>query len=645
MRSWIFIAALAASFAQAQDAEPDQVALRFAEGLRDGLDREKLVTFTALNPDTGDRKKDQIFASWKSEAKKILPQAFEVVDQKISGDYGGVVLRQQDPKQSALYHLFSVAVVKLDQQWRAAPTLSSFQNTIVTYDNEVIAQRRQLEQWMLTREISLREEMQSTARRQLREKMETSVSPEALKTITARELLDGLITAIRSRDQAAVMARLGGYSADDVPEWDRIQRRMGQIFSGDGLHTWPWRLLTSRAALSAIGDTVDLGDENVIDMLVLHPEGVTELPDLLSFTIQRDAAGVARIVMPDIFFMNQVSEEEMGDLMDYDVSEHQEMYEDIRKQARKDIPEAAFADAEMLSTVVEKSLQSNDFARYWGAGAIPGNTFHVEDIPELVTMWQNLQGSAVGSSLFGRAGFMQQGDVALFVVQAYTPRSTDTMRLLKIWFSRKNNAWRMLGTEPEEPPVELTKWWEANRKIWAAKLADSITAEIVRIGGLPQQAPEPGRVREVFDAWLLAVQERSLSKALLCCAAFQDDRSMQSMLRSLAGELMYAAGQYEVLAVNSMGRWTTVSAKYLSDKPKSTPQYSLYVFANTEKGPRMLPQLELKLNLVPNRSRVYLNNLTFTDLKKLTSDAAVDELKKLYGQHEELVKQESVIKP
>jgi hypothetical protein len=645
MRLWIFIAALAASFVRAQDADPDQVALRFAEGLRDGLEREKLATLTALNPDTGDRKKDQIFASWKSEEKKFLPQAFEVVDQKISGDYGGVVLRQQDPKQSALYHLFSVAVVKRDQRWRAAPTLSSFQNTIVSYDDDVIALRRNLEQWMLTREISLREEMQSAARRELREKMEASVSPDALKKITARELVDGLITAVRSRDQAAVMARLGGYSVDDVPEWDRIQRRIGQIFSGDGFHAWPWRLLTSRTALSAIGDTVDLGDENVIDMLVLHPEGVTELPDLLSFTIQRDAAGVARIVMPEIFFMNQVSEEEMGDVMDYDVADHQAMYEDIRKQARKDIPEAAFADAEMLSTVVEKCLQGNDFARYWGVGAIPGNTFDEEDIPELVMQWQSFQGTAVGSSLFGRAGFMQQGDTALFVVQAYTPRSTDTMRLLKIWFSRKNNAWRMLGAEPEEPPAELTKWWEANRKAWSAKLSESITADIVRIGGLPQEAPEPGQVRAVFDAWLLAVQERSLSKALSSCAAFQDDRSMLTMLRSLAGELMYTAGQYKVLAVNSMGRWTTVSAKYLSDKPKSTPQYSMYVFANTEKGPRLLPQLELRLSLVPNRSRVYLNNLTFTDLKKVTSDAAVDELKKLYEQHEELVKQESVIKP
>lgn len=645
MRYLLLIVALTASFVAAEENTPEQAALRFAEGLRDGLDRQKMVTVTALNPDTGDRKKDQIFTSWKSEAKKILPQAFEIVDHKIIGENAAVLLRQYDAKQSSISHVLSVAVVQRDKIWSAAPVLSSFQNSVVSYDQEIITQRRSLEQWMFSREISLREEMVATARQQLLEKMGKSISPGALKTIEPRELVNGLITALRDRDEAGVLARLGGYSIDDAPEWDRVQKRISSVLGGNGMHAWPWRLVTSRLALSSMSKPMELGDETVIDMLALHPEGITEVPDLLSFVIKRDQAGVARVELPEIFMLSNVAEEEMGDVMDYADTEHLSMYEDLRKQARKGIEDADFSSMQVLAGVVEKSLQSNNFASFWGAGALPGNAIQVEEIPELVMTWQDLQGPAAGSSLFGRLGLMEKNNYALLVLQSYTPRNTNTLQLQKIWFARKNNQWRILGMEPETPPEELTKWWDDNRKAWSLKMADSLVTDVVRIGGIAPQHPELTRTREVFDAWLLAVQEKSLAKALRYCAAFQDERSVQSMLRALAGELMYGAGKYEVLDVKANGRWTTVSAKYVSDKPKSTPQYPLYVFVSSEQGPRMLPQVDLKLSLTSNRSRTYLNNLTFTDLKKTAPDAAVEELKKLYDQHEKLVKEQSVIKP
>jgi len=203
----------------------------------------------------------------------------------------------------------------------------------------------------------------------------------------------------------------------------------------------------------------------------------------------------------------------------------------------------------------------------------------------------------------------------------------------------------LLDEAPESPPEELTQWWNDHRKQWSQKLADSLVAGTTRIGGLAPTQPEVGRVREVFDQWLKAVQDRSLSKVIPFCAAFQDDRSIQAMMRALAGELMYGAGRYEVLEVSAHGRWAAVSAKYHSERAKSAPQYPLYVFVATDEGPRMLAQVELKLGISGNRSRNYLNNLAFNDLKKLLPDAAVDELKCLYDKHAKLVEKQSQIKP
>jgi hypothetical protein len=74
-------------------------------------------------------------------------------------------------------------------------------------------------------------------------------------------------------------------------------------------------------------------------------------------------------------------------------------------------------------------------------------------------------------------------------------------------------------------------------------------------------------------------------------------------------------------------------------------QYPLCLFVNTDKGPRLLPQVELKLNAVKNRSREYLNDIAIKDLGKSLPDGAVDELRSLYTNHAKLVEEKTAIKP
>lgn len=644
MRALALLFVSLASFAGAAES-PGKAAIAFAEGLRDGLEKDKLLTRCALNPDTGDRKKDQITEAWKANGKKMLPLAFQVVEEKIEGDNAAVVLSQYEEAMGGQPQVISLAIVKRDSQWLAAPVLSSFQNSVVTYDPATLSQRQALEHWMLAREIFLREEMQGNAARKLQENMRLSIAPDALKTIAPRELLDGLITAIRERNQAAALARLGGFSSDSVPQWDAIVRRISSAFHSDDLQKWPWKLLASKQTLQGISAPLDLGDEKSIDILALHPDSLSEEPDYFSFSIHYDEDGRARVVLPDVFLQRYASEDEMGEIMDCDDAEQLTMYDAIRKQALSRWTGIDLTSSKAVADTIEKSLQNNDFATFWGAGSAPAVAARLMEMPGMVGLWQKLQGSATGSSLFGRVGFLEHEDHALLVLQSYAPRNTDALQLQKIWLGRKDKEWILLADAPEDPPAALTQWWDENKKAWSAKLADSLVADAVRIGGLAQEPPDAAKVREVFTRWLQAVQEKSLTKVIPFCAAFQDERSINAMMRSLAGELMYGSGRYEVLDVTVNGRWATVSAKYLADKSKSTPQFPLYVFVVTEKGPRLLPQVELKLALTNNRSRNYLNNLAFTDLKKYLPDAAVDELQKLYLKHETLVNQQSQIKP
>jgi hypothetical protein len=113
----------------------------------------------------------------------------------------------------------------------------------------------------------------------------------------------------------------------------------------------------------------------------------------------------------------------------------------------------------------------------------------------------------------------------------------------------------------------------------------------------------------------------------------------------LAGELIYGTGTIEVLKVTVSGRWAGVSAIQSSGEAMKSAQYPLFLFVHTDKGPRLLPQVELKLNAVKNRSREYLNEFAIKDLGKRLPDGAVDELRSLYNDHAKLVAEKTAIKP
>ncbi len=620
---------------------PSQAALEFAEGLRDHLSDEKLLERCALNPETGDRKKQQIMSEWKSYADRMQPMAFEIAGEKTLDGHAAVILSQKNENSGGSAHVLSFAVVKRGNSWLAAPVMSSFQNSVVSYDPEILRLRQELEHWMLSREILLREEMKRQSTLELLEKMQKKISADQLKTIEPTELLNGLIDAIRNRDRAGALARLGGYSVDEIFDWDNIERHISTIFASGGLQKWPWCLLSQTQSLYATGAPLDLGDEKTIDMLAVHPSSLSEEPDFLTFSFKVDEAGRLRVILPEVFWQRDVSEDEMGQIMDYEDEEQLALYQKIFQQSRKGLEGLDMSRASVLAELIENCLQNNNFTTFWGAGAAPAKKSLLAEMPEMVGLWQKLQGSASGSSLFGRVGFLEQKDHALLVLQSYAPRNTNAIQLQKVWLERNEGQWVLLADDPALPPEELETWWDENKKSWSAKLADSLIVDAVRIGGLAQSQPDPAKVREVFQSWLQAVQERSLKKVIPFCAAFQDDRSIQAMMRALAGELMYGSGRYEVMDIAVNGRWAAVSAKYLSDQPKSSVQFPLYVFVATDQGPRMLSQVELKLGLSNNRSRNYLNNLAFTELKKYLPDAAVDELKKLYEKHTALVEQQS----
>jgi hypothetical protein len=637
----IFVSLLFALQGLATAADtPEVAAMDFAVAIKTSTIAGAQEKLCALNPDTGEAKKAKIVGAWSGLRDTMITAEFELADQKTDGDFAAVILKQADPENANNFRIYGFGIVKREGAWLAAPVPSSFENSIVSYEADSLARRKTIQQWMLGREVSLREEMQKNAAINLLEKMRQFMPAEKLKTIGGKELLESFVKACREKNQNAALAHLGGYSSDEVDGWVRITRRLTKAFTGDEINKWPWRLLADPSTITCIGAAEEVAGEIAVHMLALHQNGITEEPEYMIFAVKHDEQGLARLELPYVFVNDDVTEGDDGAVMDSSEEDQVKLYEQLRAEARAKLSQIDVSKSDALASGIEKTIQSGDFASYWGMNSIASDEGKLDDLPMIVDLWQKLQANS-STSLFGRVGFLEVNDQALLVIQCYNSTNADGITLKKLWLKREKNVWSLEEDIPELPEEKITAWLEENKQKWSSEWADSLVGGSVRVGGLANSTPDGTAVRDVFTKWSAALKEKNLPQMMSQCATFNDSASVMKMLRNLSGELQYGSPTMEVLDVATAGRWGAVCVKQ-TPKSKSPPQYPLYVFVGTDQGPRLLAQMDFKLDA--GRSREFLNQQSFQNLSKTLPEAAVSELRSLYDKFSSLVKEKSAAK-
>ncbi len=637
----IFVSLLFALQGLATAADtPEVAAMDFAVAIKTSTIAGAQEKLCALNPDTGEAKKAKIVGAWSGLRDTMITAEFELADQKTDGDFAAVILKQADPENANNFRIYGFGIVKREGAWLAAPVPSSFENSIVSYEADSLARRKTIQQWMLGREVSLREEMQKNAATNLLEKMRQFLPAEKLKTIGGKELLESFVKACREKNQNAALAHLGGYSSDEVDGWVRITRRLTKAFTGDEINKWPWRLLADPSTITCIGAAEEVAGEIAVHMLALHQNGITEEPEYMIFAVKHDEQGLARLELPYVFVNDDVTEGDDGAVMDSSEEDQVKLYEQLRAEARAKLSQIDVSKSDALASGIEKTIQSGDFASYWGMNSIASDEGKLDDLPMIVDLWQKLQANS-STSLFGRVGFLEVNDQALLVIQCYNSTNADGITLKKLWLKREKNVWSLEEDIPELPEEKITAWLEENKQKWTSEWADSLVGGSVRVGGLANSTPDGTAVRDVFTKWSAALKEKNLPQMMSQCATFNDSASVMKMLRNLSGELQYGSPSMEILDVATAGRWGAVCVKQ-TPKSKSPPQYPLYVFVGTDQGPRLLAQMDFKLDA--GRSREFLNQQSFQNLSKTLPEAAVSELRSLYDKFSSLVKEKSAAK-
>ncbi len=620
-------------------SSPTELAVRFLEVIRDDKPRNEIVEACLLNSETGDLKKAMIYDLWLSYGKTMLDASFSVVEEKIENDHAAVVLWQRMGKNHQSFQIHAVALVLDQGVWKPAPVLSSFENSIATFSRPILETRKNLVRWMNARVEKAQQELAWQIKQEFELEMRNFITPEKLETADTATMLQSFIQAVRDRNPAAAIAHLGGYTKNPSAELIRIHKQITSCFEkSETMTAWPWKLLTDPRTILIYPDAKEQNGTTTLQVLALHQESLYAQPQILEFKSSKDENKIGFLELPKAFISLKASEDDDSVLLDSSTSLMKALKNYIKEKRNLETSKT-FESAEDYAKHLCLCLAENDFARFW-TSALPENIPNKgRDIPEITNSWQSLQ-QATGTSINAFITHKQEGDYATAVLQSFSAREGIEIKYLHLKLADKR--WHLIGDEPDELPENINKWIQQNSDAWEKSPTIELTNQSQRISGLANTQLKADDISKVFGSLQTALMASNLRSALPFCAAFDDETSRNRMLKNLGGSLTHDLGTRTALKVHVSGRWGAVSTRLELKKLGAKPQFPLDVFVATDAGPRLLPQIDLRIS-PGNNSRDFLNKNTMRDLGKIVPEQALQELQEILNEHTKLVANQPLI--
>ena len=201
------------------------------------------------------------------------------------------------------------------------------------------------------------------------------------------------------------------------------------------------------------------------------------------------------------------------------------------------------------------------------------------------------------------------------LVHSYSARKPDRYDPHALFLKKEKDGW-LWAPNPRQETLETFKDWteratREQRDGWRLKLLE--VCPVVK--KLDQKAPSEEEAKAVVERWITAIENGDILTGLKQCARLDLEDSSKVMLRNLGYEVVDALrkeGKGSVKHVLSKGPWTGVGTHPRNPQTRS---FSMYPVVQTEKGPRIL--LEIDLIASSGRGREFLNRTSLARAGKL----------------------------
>lgn len=602
MKIAAFILALA-TVARAAVGGPGDSALRFLEKVQAGTVNLNPGGDTALAPQTGDRKREEIARRLARLALDLADGRFELGPVREQDGVAGVLVRRVGGYDPARLQVVAVALLKRGDAWLAAPLPASFENTGLGYGSAVRGSVAALEDWMLREQAEDLAKLRDRSALRLRESIRKALPPEPLAGLTPVQMAERFLEACRRRDVPAMLGLLGGVAGETPEGWDELVRTLDSAGAAGAKVARPWRLLLAGEVLRFVVDDPAATAGQSLAIACVDPlpgEGRRQRVEVIPLGFTRHE-GLGRITLPEGFHRAEPGAADgVQELSGSRMAGH--LFASIARHAAP--ASGASGDLRGAADAALAALRAADPVAILGAIA-PGTSGAEADeaLLHAMDLWWALHDPAAPRIALPLE-VHEQGEDAMASFQFLGLRSTERFDLRCLQFRKVEGVWRW--TAPAAQGEVAAAWAQEQSVKWAATWREHLLAASPKVADLATPAPDEDACRALATAWLPALGRGDVKEAIARCARLATEGSDAWVIRNLGYAVASIRKDASAAAVTQVHAGRLVSAVGIRSPEEGKEVVRYYPVIATPSGPRLLVEVELTA-AAGRRSRAFLN--------------------------------------
>ena len=585
---------------------------------------------TALQEHTAEPKRLQILESLERLEVDLQGGSLELGAVRQEGDFAAVMVNKTGGFDSGHLQIFPVALVRQGADWLPAPVLASFENAVAGYTVPLRMRLGELETWMSKERVLGLADLIAESGERTRSLIRSSIVGEDLESDDIGKIADLFMEACATGNQAAVLGFLGGLGQPLPADWaERRKASQAAVSSGSNSNS-VWRLLVSPNVVRVRVNEERNGKTGLVSVGCLDPAragkgGTLGAIQILHLEFSKDGAGRWKIDLPNSLLHDDISE--LGSDDDLDVDLLDRFPGNFRKAnpVEKFPTSSAARDAViggLKSGGLRKLLEKADFRGSGKDGRIACGA--------AAEIWWSLNQPG-GSRAPVELGFREEGMLAAFAYQFFSPGDPDRFELITLYFNKDGQDWvwspGVVLEEESENHKTLSQWIRKSERAWRMSWRERLLASSERVDKIDFSSnPDEGEVVILVEQWLDALADRDLKAALAQTAWLGREGEIPvKTMRNLNYELENSRqGRGEILKVYHSSSWVAAGVS-TGDGDKA--KMSFLPILSTPAGAKVLPEADL----LPggSRTRKFLNRVSFDKLRQFSNEEKIEELRGL----------------
>ncbi len=640
--------------------EPTEVVLRLLGKAKESKGELESYEELSMSPFVGPNQKKAIGKRWEEiggwvEFEEV---SFSAGSEKVDGDLAAVIACGIGRKGPDDVRLFGFGLRKGETGWKVAPWDGVFDNSGIGFEEARVARAKELEKWIGLERVSQGNEFREAALEEYRKSLRGLVDAKTLKKAKPEEALRHFMKAVSEKKELEMLIWQGVLErsvADDY-DWERVMEVAKEGLEGKDERK-VWRLLTDSNVIRLEVATDDDDAETSVLMGFIAPYETSlrrQRNQVIRFYLENHGAGW-RVKMPTFFShanenssahfnahqqeMNWRDEEFSSQLTTLFEKENKprrvESPDELMKLVAKDLGDRSYPQLVRL-LYRDPAPKEGDDAEVAEAAGSPDARY------QSTAKWWNDIFKKKNEAEFTVAKVKIEGDLALGILKVNLPGEWQS-ELSPVWMRKVKEGWSFMPNEIDvqdsmaREAEALNEFYAAEEKEMKENSGKDLLLEVgTFVSG--KEAPEKGAALAGVKEWRETLKGAKMQLLLAKSGMVEIPEKGSKTFRDLSSGMKGArAGVVEDEIIDSKSEGPFRAVSMMVDGGRGLEMHCpLMIFAETDKGPRVL--IDVELWLATNRGKRMRNATALLKLKKELSEADHASLKALFDWHEEVAR-------